>query len=53
VVLKRHLLQSEDNRIKAEDLSTISLLERKCEEIYKKYMPIRSKGATEQYDISE
>jgi hypothetical protein len=52
-VLRKHLLQSEDNRVKAQDLSTISLLERKCDEIYQKDMPIRQNGTTKQYDDSE
>ena len=46
-------MNSEDNKMKEDDLSIVSLLERKCEEIYKIYMPIRAKGASEQYDISE
>lgn len=50
-VLRRNLVEREDRRMKAEDMSTISLLEMKCEKIYKQYMPIRKKGASEKYDV--
>jgi hypothetical protein len=51
--LRRHLVQRQDVKTKPEDLSAISLLENKCEEIYRKYMPIRLRATTENYDISE
>jgi hypothetical protein len=52
-VLRRHLAQRQDVKTKPEDLSAISLLETKCEEIYRKYMPIRVRDTTDNYGISE
>ncbi|PNF17310.1 hypothetical protein B7P43_G04993 [Cryptotermes secundus] len=50
-VLRRHLAQRQDVKMEPEDLSAISILENKCEEIYRKYMPIRLRAIKENYDI--
>jgi hypothetical protein len=39
--------------MKPEDLSLLLLLETKCEQIYRKYMPIAVGATTGSYDISE
>jgi phosphodiesterase/alkaline phosphatase D-like protein len=51
-VLRRHLAQSPERRSRS-GLSTFSLLERKCQQVYKEYMPIRVQSKAEHYDISE
>ncbi|XP_021935604.1 uncharacterized protein LOC110837606 isoform X2 [Zootermopsis nevadensis] len=49
-VLRRHMIQSRGGKTRLQDLSTVSLLEQKCERVYKEYVPIRVRSETDHYD---